>query len=70
LFKGLPAAASRAFSDVFYGLCRGGETTLTSIGRGLKERTQLEYNTPQNVDQWLRWRGAPFRVFYGWRLHY
>jgi hypothetical protein len=42
LCKDLPAAASRAFSDVLYGLCRSGETTLTSIGRGLKERTKLE----------------------------
>lgn len=42
LFKGLSAAVSRAFSDVFYGLCRDGEITLTSIGRGLKELTKLE----------------------------
>jgi len=42
LLKGLSAAASRAVSDVFYGLCKGGAITLTSIGRGLKERTKLE----------------------------
>lgn len=42
LCVGLTAAASRAVSEVLYGLCKGGDIKLTSIGRGLKARTKLE----------------------------
>ena len=42
LCMGLTAAASRAISEVLYGLCKGGDIKLTSIGRGLKDRTKLE----------------------------
>ena len=38
---GLTGAASRAISEVLHGLCKGGDIKLTSIGRGLKERTKL-----------------------------
>ena len=41
LFKDFSLGASRAFSEVFHGLCRDGKSTLTSIGRGLDESAKL-----------------------------
>jgi hypothetical protein len=42
LCQGLTAAASRAVSEVLYGLCKSGDIKLTNIGRGLKGQTKLE----------------------------
>jgi len=42
LCSGLSGAASRAISDVLYGLCKGGDVKLTCIGRGLREKIGLK----------------------------
>jgi hypothetical protein len=39
---GLGVGRSRAVSEVLFGLCKGGDVKLTSIGRALNERTKLE----------------------------
>ena len=39
---GLGIGRSRAVWDVLWGLCKGGDVKLTSIGRALIERTKLE----------------------------